>query len=604
MKTARVGTGFQWITFCLFFVLYFLYFSVLNRYLIIYQEQIQLFRFDITYFKDFLSTPGGLMRYLAAFFTQFFISHLSGALIMTLVGISIYFVTRYIFRKHKVIGVLPAFVPAIMVAAMHSHYLYSLSYTIGLVVSLAYFAAYISISNNKLRYLTGVLILPLLYFLTGGYALLSMLLCLIHELFFSRDRSRFLIAPVFIILALLVPYFASHYIFFIKTTMAWTFFLPLFIKAPVKDILISLLVYYPFVLVISKVWLTHTHKAQVSMPWNWRTIVAGTLVVVCMAGWMIKNVYDRKTEIWLGMDYCVQHSDWNGALKLSSDYPGTNRLVMYFTNLALYKTGRMGDQMFHYPQAGISGLWLKWERNGISPFYGGEIFYQLAYISEAYRWAFEAMVAKGPNPRCLKRLALTSLINGDIPLAGKYLKVLDQTLFYSKWARHYLHYVDNPELISKDKEIADKIHFQVHTDFMSSRDEYDIRLHQLIENHPDNRMAFEYIMASFLLEKDLNGFAANIHRIKELGYKSIPVHYEEAILAYMSYTDRNIVPEGYSISNATRNLFNDYAKMFYSVGSNSENAARAMYGKFGKTYWYYLKFINNQARQKNAENKK
>ncbi len=604
MNISRFGTSYRGISSCLFFILCFLYFLVCNRYLLTYHEQIQLFRFDSSYFKDFLSSPGGLMRYIGAFLTQFYIYQIAGASIVTLAGYVIYSITIYIFRKHQIMGVLPAFVPVLLLAALHSYYLYILAFTIGFIVSLGYFALYVSIINNKLRYFLGLLCWPLLYFLTGGYALISLSLCLIHELLFNRGRSRFLITTVFTLFAILVPYLASHHLFYIKSTVAWTVFLPLFIEPPVRYILISLLIYYPLVLLVSKVWLVYSKRELISMPWNWKTIITITSVMVCMAGWIIKYVYDRKTEILLGMDYCIQRSDWNGALKLSSSYPGTNQLIMYFTNLALYKSGQMGDHMFHYPQAGINGLWLKWERNGITPFFGGEIYYQLAYTSEAYRWAFESMVAKGPNPRSLKRLVITSLVNGDIALAEKYLKVLEQSLFYRRWAHKYHFYINYPEKITEDKEIAEKIHFEIQSDFMSSRDNHDIRLEQLLENHPDNRMAFEYNMASMLLEKNLYGFATNIYRLKELGYKSIPVHYEEALLAYMSYTKKDIVPEGYSISIATQNLFADYAKMFFSLSNNSDKEAMAMYSKFGKTYWYYLKFINNQAQQKNEEKNK
>ena len=596
MEKSRFGTGFKWIVTCLFFILYFLYFLSCNRYLLIYHEQIQILRFYRDYFKEFLSVPGGLMRYAGAFLTQFYLFPTAGALIVTLTGLSIFSISLYIFRKHHLSGVFPALVPALLLAALHSNYLYTLACSLGFVVSLGFFAVYISISNNKLRYSLGFFGWPFLYFLTGGYALVSMLLCFFHEWLFRRSSYRLIIASIFPVLGLLVPYIGSKYIFYINEDIAWTYFLPLLIEGPARYILISLLVYCPMVLIISRGWLAYSKTGYIKMPLNWKTMAAGTLVISGLAGWLINNVYDRKTEIWLGIDHCVQHSDWDGALKLSSIYPGTNRLVIYFTNLALCKTGRMGDRLFHYPQAGISGLWLKWERNGISPFFGGEIFYQLAYTSEAYRWAFEAMVAKGPNPRCLKRLAITSLVNGDITLARKYLKVLDQSLFYRNWAKHYLKYTDHPELLNEDKEIADKIHFAINTDFMSSRDNSDIRLKQLLENHSDNRIAFEYLMASMLLEKNLNGVADNIYRLKELGYKSIPAHYEEALLAYMSYSKVNIVPEGYSISLTTQNLFAEYAKMFFSLNGNPDMAARAMYSKFGNTYWYYLKFINNQAR--------
>jgi hypothetical protein len=596
MEKSSTGTRLRLIIPFLFFISCFLYFLIFNRYLLIYHEQIQLFRYELSYFREFLSVPGGLMRYTGAFFTQFYLFPLAGASIVTLAGLSIYSVTRFIFRKHHLTGVLPALVPAVLLAALHSNYLYTLACTFGLIISLGFFAIYISISNNKFRRLLGFCGWPILYFMTGGYALAAILLCFVHEFLFRQSSYHLLIASLFLLPALLVPYITSHYILYIKADMAWTFFLPLFIEGTARYLLILLLVYCPVVLIVLKGLLHFLKLESVTFQWNWKTLTAGTLIFICLSGWLITRVYDRKTEIWLGMDHCVQRSDWNGALKLSSAYPGKNRLVMYFTNLSLYKTGRMGDRLFCYPQAGIEGLWLKWERNGISPFFGGEIYYQLAYTSEAYRWAFEAMVAKGPNPRCLKRLAVTSLVNGDITLARKYLKVLDQSLFYRKWAKQYLYYTDHPELLTGDKEISEKIHFAINTDFMSSRDNSDIRLKQLLENHPDNRMAFEYIMASMLLEKDLKGIAENIYRLKDLGYKSIPAHYEEALLAYMSYAKENVIPVGYSISQTTQNLFNEYAKMFFSFNGNQDRAARDMYGKFGRTYWYYLKFINIQPR--------
>ena len=99
MEKSRFGTGFKWIVTCLFFILYFLYFLSCNRYLLIYHEQIQLFRFDRDYFKEFLAVPGGLMRYTGAFLTQFYLFPTAGALIVTLTGLSIFSISLYICTR-------------------------------------------------------------------------------------------------------------------------------------------------------------------------------------------------------------------------------------------------------------------------------------------------------------------------------------------------------------------------------------------------------------------------------------------------------------------------------------------------------------------------
>ena len=104
----------------------------------------------------------------------------------------------------------------------------------------------------------------------------------------------------------------------------------------------------------------------------------------------------------------------------------------------------------------------------------------------------------------------------------------------------------------------------------------------------------DFTFYALLLDKNLESFAQNIYRLEDLGYTEIPLHYEEALIAYMSYTNKNIIPEGYTISQTTRNRLSDYAATIYNYGNNIDLAAREMYSKFGKTYWYYLKFINSQ----------
>jgi len=589
----RIKTRYQLAAGSAFFVVFFLYFIIFNRYHLIYQEQIQLFRFNKDYFTDFLSRPGGLSEYIGAFLTQFFLFPFAGALIITLSGCFLYWISGHIFRKHQFNGMLWAFIPVLILAALHSYHLYTMAYTVGLIISLIYFLVYLSIEDGKLRYIIVLIGWPLLYCIAGGYAILSALLCFIHELFFSRNRFRLIIALVFPALAFTIPYLASQFVFYIRNEMEWTYFLPLFIGAPYKHMLILSLIYYPLIIILARGWLAFSKGKGLVSGWNWKTILTGTLVIVSLSGLIYKYFYDRKTEVLLGIDHYVQHSDWEQALKLSASSPVKNRMIMHFTNLALYKTGRMGDYLFHFPQSGSAGLWLDWEQDWIIAFFGGEIYYQLAYNSEAYRWAFEAMEAKGPNPRSLKRLVLTSLVDDNTALAGKYLKVLERTLFYRNWAQSYLSYVNHPELMNKNKELSEKRHFRIHTDFINS-DNFGVRLPQLLADHPDNRMVFEYFMASLLLDKNLEGFAANIYRVKELGYKILPVHYEEALIAYMSYTNKNIIPEGYTISQTTRNRLSDYAATIYNYGNNIDFAAREMYSKFGKTYWYYLKFINSQ----------
>jgi hypothetical protein len=288
------------------------------------------------------------------------------------------------------------------------------------------------------------------------------------------------------------------------------------------------------------------------------------------------------------MDHYVQTEEWNKVLKLSQRYQGVNQLVLYYTNLALYKTGQMGNHMFDYPQRGVKGLQLEWTRDEVTPFFGGEIFYHLNYINEANRWAFESMVAKGLNPRSLKRLVLTNLINGQYKVAIKYLDLLDETMFYNDWSKKYRTYANNPSQIDQDAELAQKRKFLVKNDFIS----LNLGLNELLHEHPDNRMAFEYLMTTFLLNKDIKSFADNIYRLKELGYKEIPVNFEEALLFCMAYFKKDLVPEGFQIRSSTVQRKNEYIVQIAQSGGDRNQVARKLYPQYGNTAWFYLHFAD------------
>jgi hypothetical protein len=109
-------------------------------------------------------------------------------------------------------------------------------------------------------------------------------------------------------------------------------------------------------------------------------------------------------------------------------------------------------------------------------------------------------------------------------------------------------------------------------------------------------MAFEYYMASLLLDKNISEFIINIKNLKYFGLKEIPVHYEEALLEFMYSTDKNVVPEGYSIRGSTIKNFNNFVNAYTSYSSNLNAAAEKLHKQYGSTYWFYLNFINKKAK--------
>ncbi len=579
---------FRQIALIIFFLLYFLYFLILNRFILLFQEQSQLFRLSKSYFSEFLQRPGGISEYAGEFLTQFFLFPVTGPIILTLIAIILFIITAYILGKHGIKGIFYSLVPVLLLAGLHSNYLYKISYSIGLILSLGHFALHISLKNTVLRYLNLFFGWLLLYYISGGYAYVSVIMCLIHGLFAEKGRIRFITTILIIFLSVMTPYISSRFIFYIPNDKAVSCFIPFFINPPARYILIILLLYLPLALMSEKLLsgLLKSPAGNVSHEHGLKKNLAGIITISILSALLFLSVYDRKTELLLGMDHFIQRSGWKNVLDLSKSYPDTNRLVMYFTNLSLYKTGQLADHMFEYPQAGSKGLWLDWKRDGATAFFGCELFYELGYINEAYRWAFEAMVAKGPNPRSLKLLAATSLINDDLALAGKYLRILNQSLFYRKWAQRYRNMLSDPFLLERDPGLSRNRMLLTHTDFFAGNNNLNLR--DLLINHPENRMAYDYFMASLLLDRNLKGFSEMISNLHNYGYTRLPVHYEEALIFLSSFEKQNFIPEGFVLSQETVKRFRDFAETYVRHSDKPALMEKELRRKHGTTFWYYL----------------
>lgn len=572
------------------FIVYFLYFALLNPHHIHYLEQSQLFIFSFDFIKEQFSLPGGLAIYLGSFFTQFFISSVAGALIYTLNALGIFLLSNYILRKHNLDNILIALVPVWLMAVLQSNELFRFSQATGFLILLSYFSLYISINKQKHRYVFFFAGWPVLYLLAGGFSLPAVLLCLLHELLLGKTKRRYLVSFLFLITGIVSPYVFSRNLYYIQPDKVYVYPVDTGLSPGFLHTYLLLLGWPAIMIVVAFISGKIRFVANRLSSWNLTNVIAGAVIFFLVAIVVYKRAYNRMADMMLGVDYYAQQSEWEKLLKLSQKYPGYNTLVIYYTNLALYQSGQLLDKMFCYPQFGSQGLRLKWQRN-LNLFFGGEVFHLLSYNNESIHWAFEALVAKGLNPRSLKKLSLGCIVNGNNDIAEKYLSLLNSTLFYKKWARERIRNMSDPELVAKDPEISTSLNFLAKTNFFSEVD--GMNLEDLLDNHPQNKMAYEYKLASLLLERNLDEFASAVHNIKEHGYEKLPLYVEEALIFYNFYENKNIIPEGYSIHPENITRFNEYARYYTMYRNDRRAAVRELGKKYGETYWYYLQFPEN-----------
>lgn len=109
----------------------------------------------------------------------------------------------------------------------------------------------------------------------------------------------------------------------------------------------------------------------------------------------------------------------------------------------------------------------------------------------------------------------------------------------------------------------------------------------LLETNAQNRMAFEYLMAWYMLTKQLHKFIENINRLNDFDYPEIPRHYEEAMLIYVYGTKKPVYLDGRQPDPDMRQQIEKFSRIFNRYSRNKRAAFRELAEDYGDSYFLY-----------------
>ena len=441
-----------------------------------YQEQFQLFLFDSTYVWDIVRLPGGVADLLGRFSTQFFLYAWVGAMI---------------------IAVLLSAVQLLTLRFMGGGWLYGLSFVPSFLLWL-----FLLDEHALLGGVWAVLLTQL-----AAWGILSL-----------RKKLSTISYSLFAIVAILVLYWlvgpawtGSHYHRYPTVTpyllyAAW-------LSAIVIPLAIRLF--------------NRTRSLSLSRSTEGRLLPAGrkkglsmgltALVAIIMGTLVWKNANFRAEKV-MQYDFMARHQQWNRILETANREKPNNQIGVTVQNLALAMHGVLLDQLFNYNQNGIAGLLPDVKEDATSPLPTAEAFYQLGMINVAQRTVFEAQEAIldfQKSGRCYKRLAQTNLINGQYEVARKYLSALQKTLFYRDWANETLSLLGDEAAIAKHPEYGRLRKMAYDDDFYFSDHVTPEMLQSLYLRNRDNGLAYQYLVAYYLLTGDQEGYNNFISSIKQ-----------------------------------------------------------------------------------------
>ena len=433
-----------------------------------YQEQFQLFLFDSTYVWDIVRVPGGVADLLGRFFTQFFVYAWVGALIIALLLSAVQLLTSRLMSGGWLYGL--SFVPAFLL------WLFLLD------------------ENALIGGVWAVLLTQLAF-----WGILSL-----------RQKLSTISYSLFTIVAILVLYWlvgpawtGSHYHRYPTVTpyllyAAWlsAIVIPLAIRLFNRKVKTS----------------SGSKLSAIHYP-----LFSFLLVVAIMGSLVWKNANFRAEKV-MQYDFMARHQQWNRILETANKEKPNNQIGVTVQNLALAMHGVLLDQLFNYNQNGIAGLLPDVKTDATSPLPTAEAFYQLGMINVAQRTVFEAQEAIldfQKSGRCYMRLAQTNLINGQYEVARKYLSALQKTLFYRDWANETLPLLGDEAAIVRHPEYGRLRRMAYNEDFYFSDHVTPEMLRSLYFRNRDNGLAYQYLVAYYMLTGDQEGYNNFISSIKQ-----------------------------------------------------------------------------------------
>ena len=373
------------------------------------REMSLLFLWNTDYLMERLAVPGGLAQYLGEGVTQFFLNPFNAALIYAILFVFAQLLASKLLRqffptlKTKYLFVL-SLIPPILLWAVAMLPNVPLTFTMAVLIVMAAGCVIMSISSKRARIIVLCVMIPVMYWLTGPVAIL-LLLCCIRWI----PMTATLFAACLIGSSYLVPY-------------------PL-------------------------------EKISKGIDYDW------------------SGVREVGTYEEMVCDMLIRQQNWGKILKKYQTpvSPAVRSAVI----IASYKVGQISYQQL------ISNIVVPVDKFESQPsvFCVNDMYFIVYFgsVSSAFivsglanmlswpnisqRAAFEAMEYV-PNynksARSLKQLAEICIITRQYPLAKKYLSILEETTFYSKWAKKMRLLVDNPKLIEnypfmkKSQETYDK----------------------------------------------------------------------------------------------------------------------------------------------------
>jgi hypothetical protein len=552
---------------------------------------------DQAFVQTFLDRPGGLASCAGVFLAQFNCLNWSGALVFLLSECAVFLTA--LFCLARISGRPPGFaalVPLFVLLLLRNRYGCPVpAMTIGLLLALAASGAHISLPWRRpwLSILVSGLISGLLFFLAGIWsALLFAVLCCLYASIHMQDWPAGLGC---LGLALATPLLAigtgnleiARVVNPWPKGVDWVLAAALYTSVPVAGAVLALLPQRATTLTSSLQPVSRTGITPVPRlrPWShavWlgQGMAISAFLLGCAAVWL---TFDGRQKLLCEIDYNASCGQYEALLAAARQVKVLDHPARVRVHLALYHTGRLAEELFSFhnmiedtPPQGISEDWRA----------QSEVLFELGLVNDAEHMAHEALEMGGSRPDLLRLLARINLLKDRPRAAQVFLNVLSLIPFQGERPNDAWPTAD-PHISAAERASLARMRARMLTNEVT-HDGLPMGplLEVLLASHPTNQMAFEYLMAHYMMELDLKKAVERLRLLDNFNYTRIPRSYEEALLLYQQVTGVHVELRGRAIRPETTERFQQFTEAVRQFNGSAKDKA-AMAANFGDTYWFY-----------------
>lgn len=554
-------------------------------YHLFFMEQNQLFLSIPQYSKSLLFQPGGTARYIAEFCVQFFCIPYIGAfctsLFLLLIAVLIFHLVRKTRQTSASTYLFEAGIVLFLLLNLLDICFYFKGITGYLLCITALFGYDLAKEHSfRIRMIWGFLLGFLVFWIASpfqGIFLIAAGSIEIRNQGINKGKSLLLPGTAGLMgyilysyggMSLFRIYMLPDGLCDLRITATWTKYMP-WILLPVAILITPLL------------------ERLFSRLTNWYQKFVIQLCLILVFAWIfIPGNDDHESLPVKQLNYYTTHGEWDSILSFCKKDALEDELCLNFQNLALAEKGQLADSLLAYSQNGKNGLFGKWNVTIYTAPILQEICFRYGDIASSQRYAFEGNAGSLSIgfPETMKMLIRTNLIRGEYRVAAKYIWYMQHTFAYKNWANKQYAYLTDSTAMKKDPEYAGKYaYLQNKNHFV---DEIDV--FEMADQDKDNEKLRDYVLCSFLLDKNLEDFMGWFgYFYKKEECSKAPLIYQEAIAAFAE--KRPEVLAYFPISNEVKESFEMYLSLCQSAATPEERQ-QWLSLNHTQSYWYYYHF--------------